>query len=78
MIITAVVDDDHVLVCDGTLRHLGRPKKKKLKHLEITAKADEEIVSLSRTRRRMTDAEIRAAITRYASDGDRMSHHGEE
>lgn len=78
MIVTAVVDENHVLVCDGALRHLSRPKKKKLKHLEITERADEEIVSLSRTRRRLTDADIRAAVARFLAGGDAKSRNGEE
>lgn len=35
-IIVEALDDKYVLVCDGTLRTLDRPKKKKLMHLSVT------------------------------------------
>lgn len=35
-IITEVLPDNYVLVCDGVLRTQSRPKKKKLMHLGMT------------------------------------------
>lgn len=32
-----VFDEEHLLVADGDLRKVEKPKKKKLKHLEATA-----------------------------------------
>ncbi|MHC1720045.1 MAG: RNA-binding protein [Clostridiaceae bacterium] len=35
-IIIEALDNDYVLVCDGVLRTLNRPKKKKFMHLGMT------------------------------------------
>ena len=35
-VIVGVADDAHVLIADGQLRGLSRPKKKKLKHIRPT------------------------------------------
>ncbi|MCI5642766.1 MAG: KOW domain-containing RNA-binding protein [Peptoniphilus sp.] len=34
-VITEIIDDDFLLLVDGKLRKLDRPKKKKVKHLYI-------------------------------------------
>ena len=34
-VVIDIVDDQYVLICDGSLRKLARPKKKKLRHLAI-------------------------------------------
>jgi len=34
-LVLSVVDDKHVLVVDGNLRKLDKPKKKKVKHLTV-------------------------------------------
>ncbi len=34
-LVLEIVDDEHLLVVDGDLRKLDRPKKKKIKHLII-------------------------------------------
>ncbi len=36
MIILEVLDDDYVLLCDGKIRKIEKPKKKKLKHISKT------------------------------------------
>lgn len=42
-IITAVIDEQYVYICDGSLRKTEKPKKKKLKHLSVTKIVSEEI-----------------------------------
>ncbi len=34
-LVTKAIDDQFVLICDGELRRLEKPKKKKIKHLDI-------------------------------------------
>ena len=34
-LVLCVIDDDHVLIVDGSLRKLDNPKKKKVKHLTV-------------------------------------------
>lgn len=33
-VVVQVVDEEYVLLCDGDLRKLDKPKKKKLKHIK--------------------------------------------
>ena len=42
-IIIGIYDDQHVLIADGEYRRVENPKKKKLKHLNITNRVAEEI-----------------------------------
>lgn len=35
-IVIGIVDEQHVLVSDGSLRRIEKPKKKKIKHLNLT------------------------------------------
>ena len=43
--VVEVIDENYVLIADGKLRPLEKPKKKKVKHLEYAGKADESIVT---------------------------------
>ena len=61
-IITAVADDNHVMVADGDIRRADKPKKKKLKHLAITEKTAEIVSEAFRSKRKPLDAELREAI----------------
>lgn len=45
LVITAIVDTAHVYVADGELRMLERPKKKKLRHLDVTGFADDAVLA---------------------------------
>jgi large subunit ribosomal protein L14e len=36
-LVVGVADEEHLLIADGDLRKLEKPKKKKLKHLAVTA-----------------------------------------
>ena len=33
--VTAILDDSYVTIADGSVRKLAKPKKKKIKHLEL-------------------------------------------
>ncbi|WDV45401.1 KOW domain-containing RNA-binding protein [Clostridiaceae bacterium M8S5] len=37
------LDSEYVLICDGDLRKLDKPKKKKIKHLRVTNTVLEEL-----------------------------------
>jgi len=43
MVILAQVDENHVLVADGSLRKVENPKKKKLRHLRVTPRVAQTI-----------------------------------
>jgi large subunit ribosomal protein L14e len=61
-IITAVADDNHVMVADGDIRRVEKPKKKKLKHLALTEKTAEVLAETFRNRKKPLDADLREAI----------------
>ncbi|MCX7773491.1 MAG: KOW domain-containing RNA-binding protein [Clostridia bacterium] len=67
-IIVDIADDNHVLLADGDLRRVDRPKKKKLKHLKVTNKVAEEISQAVLARKRLTDSDLRKAVQRYTDE----------
>lgn len=42
-IITQVVDEKYVLIADGDLRRIEKPKKKKIRHLAVLAQVSETL-----------------------------------
>ena len=60
--ITAVLDSQYVEVANGTLRKLAKPKKKKLKHLEVTPFLLKNIREKVEQGKKVFDAELRSAI----------------
>lgn len=67
-IITDILDDHHVLVADGFLRPVDRPKKKKLKHLSVTGEVACEISYAVTNRKRLQNADLRKAVQRYMEE----------
>lgn len=60
--IVAILDDNHVLVADGALRSVKRPKKKKLRHLKVTGVSSRWIREQSQQGACMLDADIRREL----------------
>lgn len=64
-IILEVVDADYVLMADGDLRKLSRPKRKKVKHLipkpDLMALTEQTI-----------DSDIRKAINAFMNENDQL------
>ena len=58
------VDADYVFVCDGDLRKVGHPKKKKRLHLSPTAYACPELPELYENGR-LLDSDVRKALAPY-------------
>ena len=57
-VVVEVIDDDFVLTCDGRLRTLDRPKKKRKKHLQLLIPVQGEIAA----GRTIEDHKLRAWI----------------
>ncbi|MDO4543601.1 MAG: KOW domain-containing RNA-binding protein [Clostridia bacterium] len=55
-VVTEVVDAEYVLLCDGDLRKLDKPKRKKIKHLKRTGIEPMEAVVSGE---RILDSDIR-------------------
>ncbi len=60
--IVEVVDSAYVLVADGVMRKLAKPKKKKLKHLGLKPVVLEEIAEKLQEGKKVFDAELKSAI----------------
>jgi len=61
-IVTAIVDDQYVMLADGMLRKLEKPKKKKLKHLLITEFQPFPLFEQTKNHRKIQDSDLREAI----------------
>ena len=66
-LICEVVDEQFVLVCDGDLRKLNNPKKKKVKHLMVYNTVLTEFAERLQCNENLDDAYIRKLLEPYAS-----------
>jgi large subunit ribosomal protein L14e len=66
-VVVNVLDDLYVEVADGDLRRVEKPKKKKIKHLDITDETIESIAEKLRSNGRITNAEVRKALAGLVS-----------
>jgi ribosomal protein L14E/L6E/L27E len=60
MVITAV-EGDFAYICDGKSRKLGKPKKKRLKHLRFT----NTVINTDN----LTDKKLRSVIGEFSGNG---------
>ena len=60
---------DRVLVADGEVRTVNRPKKKNIRHLKALPVVDEEISSKVAAGRKLSDADIRKALRSLVEEG---------
>lgn len=65
MIVVGILDGDHVALCDGDLRKISSPKKKKKKHLAKTNKVLYHIKDKLLSGQKVQNAEIRKALLAY-------------
>lgn len=66
-VVVRVIDDLYVEICDGDLRKVEKPKKKKIKHLNITDDMAEGLTEKLKSGDRITNAEIRKALVDFVS-----------
>lgn len=66
-VVVKVIDDLYVEICDGDLRKVEKPKRKKIKHLNITDKVAEGLAEKLKSGDRITNAEIRKALVDFVS-----------
>lgn len=64
-IIVGIIDKAYVLISDGNLRRLEKPKKKKIRHLEGTEDVIKEIGEKLRSGQKVTNSEVRKALAAY-------------
>jgi ribosomal protein L14E/L6E/L27E len=65
MLIIKIVNEEYVLVADGILRRIERPKLKKVKHLKKTHTVVEEIAKRLSAGESPMNADIKKAIEHF-------------
>lgn len=66
-ILVGIVDEAYVLISDGDLRRIEKPKKKKVKHLEWKDEIIEALNEKFMKSVKVSNAEIRKALEFYKS-----------
>lgn len=61
-LIVGIINEDYVYISDGDLRPVERPKKKKVKHLNISNKKDDNIAELIRIGENVSNRMVRQYI----------------
>ena len=64
MVVIDILDDEYVLLADGNLRRLDRPKKKKVKHFIAEGLISKEIQQRILSENKMNNALIRVELER--------------
>jgi len=64
-IVAEVTDESYVLLVNGSLRKIEKPKKKKVRHIRETGFRAEEIAGRLTGGEKVINAEIRKAIKAY-------------
>ena len=63
-------DDDSVYLCDGRLRTVDKPKKKKVKHVQIVKRISPEIRECMESGKKPDDIMIRRTIEEFKKRQD--------
>lgn len=61
-LVSALVDESYVLIVDGDLRRIEKPKKKKIKHLKSTGYILEPLKEKFESGLKVNNSEIRKAL----------------
>jgi large subunit ribosomal protein L14e len=62
LLVVGLADETNLLVADGALRKISRPKKKKRMHLIVKPQVAQDVAEKIRRGQPLLDAEIRAAL----------------
>lgn len=61
-IVIGFVDDANVLISDGDLRRIEKPKKKKIKHIGLTENVVTALSDKLQNKLKVTNSEVRKAL----------------
>ena len=75
-LIVGIWDENHVLLADGALRTMLRPKKKKLRHLKVTGVSSEAIRVQLEKGAKPLDADIRKELCSLGLPGQEPEQEG--
>lgn len=60
--IVTKVDSPYVYLVDGSIRKIENPKKKKIKHVELTRFFDEELAERIKRNNKITNQDIKKSL----------------
>ena len=61
-------EGEYAYLANGELRKVDHPKKKKLKHLQVSEKISAFIVNKLQTQGKLTNSEVRKALAELVTD----------
>jgi len=64
-VVTGIIDENYLLLADGDLRKIEKPKRKKVKHVEYTGDILEALKVKLESKKRITKAEIKKMLSQY-------------
>lgn len=67
-IISEVINDSFVMLVDGDLRKLSKPKLKKIKHLKSTPFTANEFINNIANKKNILDSDIRKEIDKFREE----------
>ncbi len=70
-IVSQILDEQYVLVCDGDLRKLSSPKKKKVKHLVIYNTVLTEFADKLQGNENLDDALVKRLLEPFTQDASK-------
>lgn len=60
--------DDYVFLCDGDVRKVEKPKKKKIKHIQITSKFSKYVNECIKEGKLLTNKELQNEICKFVKE----------
>ncbi|HHW48520.1 MAG TPA: RNA-binding protein [Clostridiaceae bacterium] len=70
-IVVDIVDENYIMLSDGDLRKVEKPKKKKIKHIKPTEIIIEPLAEKFRNGQKVTNAEIRKTLANIENGLDK-------
>jgi len=64
-VVISVIDGLYINIADGKSRRVEKPKKKKIKHIKLIKRADQELIESVLRNGRYTNAALRKIIDEY-------------
>ena len=61
-IVIKIIDEQYVMLCDGKLRKIERPKKKKMKHINTTGVVADTLAEKIANQTKIYNAEIQRVL----------------
>jgi len=71
-LVVALAEAPFVYVADGVRRTVAKPKRKNIRHLWVHDVVHEEIAAQLALRKKVTDAQIRAALTEIVGEKEEV------